>query len=349
MFSVKTIFFLAAFLLNIFLYAQSYIGSNSSIVSTGEYNISYSVGEVIIGYNSDGSNSALIGMQQPLYVNMFGAPSLTYSTISANPSQIDADGASTSSITVTLKDSDNEAIPWGGEMIEIIPSLGSMSPVTDNNNGTYAATLTSSDAPGTSTITYEINGFEGSNTAEVDFLEDCSEVPEDVDIPDGDLGSQTIIARNTISTGGTVATGNEVTLVSGTSITLKPGFTVSPGALFSARIDGNLARITNCASVSEPPVVINEEVKTSNQLMLYPNPSSGIVTAHFNLEHTTKATLRVFDFMGRLIQTLSLNTFYSRGFNEENLNLKELKGGVYTVQVSTAEWTESKNIVIVKS
>jgi hypothetical protein len=345
----KLYIFLGAFLWSSSLYCQSYIGPASNIVSTGEYKISYSVGEAIIGYNSAGSYSALIGMQQPLYENMFGEPSLTYSTIFANPTQIDADGASTSSITVTLKDSDNEAIPWGGETIEIIPTLGSMSSVTDNNNGTYVATLTSSDAPGTSTITYEINGFEGSNTAEVDFLEDCSEVPEDVDIPDGDLGSQTIIARNTISTGGTVATGNEVTLVSGTSITLKPGFTVSPGALFTARIDGNLARIANCASIIESPVVLNEEVTSSNQLMLYPNPSSGAVTAQFNLENATRATLRVFDFMGRLVQSLSSNTFYNSGFNEENLDLKELKGGVYTVQVSTAEWTDSKNIVIVKS
>jgi hypothetical protein len=345
----KLYIFLGAFLWSSFPYCQSYIGASSNTVSTGEYKVSYSVGEAIIGFNSDGSYSALIGMQQPLYENMFGEPSFTYSTISANPTQIDADGTSTSSITVTLKDSDNEAIPWGGEMIEIIPTLGSMSSVTDNNNGTYAATLTSSDAPGTSTITYEINGFEGSNTAEVDFLEDCGEVPEDVDIPDGDLGSQTFIARNTISTGGTVATGNEVTLVSGTSITLKPGFTVSPGALFKARIDGNLARIANCASISDAPIVINEKVTSSNQLTLYPNPSSGIVTAQFNLEYATKATLRVFDFMGRLVQYLSPNTFYNSGFNEENLNLKELKGGVYTVQVSTAEWTESKNIVIVKS
>ena len=83
--------------------------------------------------------------------------------------------------------------------------------------------------------------------------------------------------------------------------------------------------------------------------MLYPNPSSGIVTPQFNLEHDTKATLRVFDFMGRLVQSLSPNTFYNSGFNEENLNLKELKGGVYTVQVSTTEWIESKSKVVVKN
>ena len=67
---LKLYFFFAAFLLSRSFYSQSYVGSASNKVSTGEYNMSYSVGEVIIGYNSDGSYSALIGMQQPLYVNM---------------------------------------------------------------------------------------------------------------------------------------------------------------------------------------------------------------------------------------------------------------------------------------
>jgi hypothetical protein len=330
--------------------SQNLIGSNSNNITEGGYFITYSVGESIIGYVKDESSSALIGVQQPLYENMYGLPSLTYSTISANPTQIDADGASTSSITVSLKDGDNEAIPWGGETVEIIPTLGTMTSVTDNNNGTYAATLTSSTAPGTSTINFEVNGFQGSNTAEVDFLADCVDVPEDVDIPDGDLGSQTIIARKTISTGGSVMAGNEVTLVSGTSITLTAGFAVQPGALFSARIDNNLARIANCEDIIAPPIVFEDHNNIIQEnLELYPNPSTGEVNLQFNLENASMVTLRVYDFMGKLIQSFKEGTQYYSGLNAEELNLSLLKGGVYTIQVATKEWVASKSLVIVKN
>ena len=60
-------------------------------------------------------------------------------------------------------------------------------------------------------------------------------------------------------------------------------------------------------------------------------------------------TLRVYDFMGKLIQTFREGTQYYSGLNSEELNLSLLKGGVYTIQVATKEWIASKSLVIVKN
>jgi hypothetical protein len=340
---------LAVFCFGFKLHCQSLISSASANFLQANHHITYSVGEPIIQYAKSISKSALIGVQQPLYENMFGEPSLVYSTISANPTQIDANAISTSAITVTLKDSDNETIPWGGEIIEVLASLGSISSVTDNNNGTYSATLTSSQAPGTSTLTYEVNGFLGNNTAEVDFLADCSGVSDDVNIPDGNLGTQIILARKTISTGGKVNSGQEVTLVSGQSISLKPGFTVSPGGLFTARIDLNLARIANCISLTDLPISMDESSDHINQLNLYPNPTSESVTIEFNLENPTSVTISIFDFMGKLIKTIDANTLYGQGAQRKEISVNQFGEGIYTIRVSTENWVESKSLVIIKN
>ena len=75
------------------------------------------------------------------------------STIAANPTEdMVADGSDTSQITVTIRDADGNIRTDGGNDVFIEASLGDLSAVTDQNNGTYSATLTSTDS-GTATVT----------------------------------------------------------------------------------------------------------------------------------------------------------------------------------------------------
>ena len=98
-----------------------------------------------------------------------GPPSGATSEISANPTSIPADGSSTSTITVLLRDQFGNALTTGGANVGVSTTLGTLGPVTDNGNGTYSATLTSSTTAGTATISGTVTGAAISDTATVDF------------------------------------------------------------------------------------------------------------------------------------------------------------------------------------
>jgi uncharacterized Zn ribbon protein len=71
------------------------------------------------------------------------AADATTSLITASPTSIAADGAETSTITVQLKDVNNNDLISGGDTVTLATDLGSLGSVTDNSDGTYTATLTS--------------------------------------------------------------------------------------------------------------------------------------------------------------------------------------------------------------
>ncbi len=100
-----------------------------------------------------------------------GAASETTTTISASPTVIFNDGFATSTITVQTKDSEGNNRTVGGETIALSVTSGSLGSVTDNSNGTYTATLTSSIIAGTATVTGTLNAVSISDNAQVEYAE----------------------------------------------------------------------------------------------------------------------------------------------------------------------------------
>lgn len=101
-----------------------------------------------------------------------GAASETTSTITASPTVILNDMVSTSTITVNLKDVYGNDLTAGGDAVTltIIPTaLGSLGSVTDNTDGTYSATLTSSTTIGTDNITGTVNAVSITDDANVEY------------------------------------------------------------------------------------------------------------------------------------------------------------------------------------
>ncbi len=95
-------------------------------------------------------------------------PDLTKSTITANPTTINADGKSTTTITVNLKDSDGN--PYiGNATVVINTTKGSISSVTTNNDGTYTAILTSSTVAETAVVSFTVNGEQAVQRTKVVF------------------------------------------------------------------------------------------------------------------------------------------------------------------------------------
>ena len=98
-----------------------------------------------------------------------GAASEAASQITASPTVILNDGFSTSTITADLTDAFGNDIAVGGETVVFSTNLGSVSGTTDNGDGTYTATLTSSITLGTATVTATLNGNGFTDDAEVEF------------------------------------------------------------------------------------------------------------------------------------------------------------------------------------
>ncbi|NEW08995.1 hypothetical protein GK047_23665 [Paenibacillus sp. SYP-B3998] len=99
-----------------------------------------------------------------------GAPSTAKSTVEAGDASLTADGTSQTTISVKLKDAQGNALTSGGAAVAITSTLGAVGPVTDNQNGTYMATLTAPTTVGTATISASVGGSAITATATVQFV-----------------------------------------------------------------------------------------------------------------------------------------------------------------------------------
>ena len=115
-----------------------------------------------------------------------GDPSPLTATITAADSEIAADGSTTTTITIQVKDLNGKNITTGGDTLTLSTDAGTLSSITDNNDGTYTATLTSSSTVETATITGTLNGDNINDSASVDFIS----VPV-ITGPSGGAGSAT--------------------------------------------------------------------------------------------------------------------------------------------------------------
>ena len=99
-----------------------------------------------------------------------GPASAGMSTISANPTVLENDAVSTSTITVQIKDAGGNNHASGGETVNLITTAGTLlGAVTDNGNGTYSQLLQSSSNVEEATITGVLNGNTMTDIATVQF------------------------------------------------------------------------------------------------------------------------------------------------------------------------------------
>ncbi len=94
----------------------------------------------------------------------------TTSQITAVPTSIVADGVTTSTITVQLKDINSNNLNSGRDTVALATNLGTLGSVTNNGNGTYTATLTSATTTGTATITGTLNEVAITDTATITLI-----------------------------------------------------------------------------------------------------------------------------------------------------------------------------------
>ncbi|PAD75303.1 hypothetical protein CHH67_15655 [Paenibacillus campinasensis] len=168
-----------------------YDGSNLSIGrSEGTVELHTSLGEIgPVTDHGDGRYSAdltssntagtavitgtLNGYPIPVALNVIMVPlppSIDHSTVTASPSSITADGRSTATITVQLKDASGTVVNDRRHAVQLATTAGALGNVQYDGNGTYMATLTSPTTVGLAEITASVNGAAIRQTATVQYV-----------------------------------------------------------------------------------------------------------------------------------------------------------------------------------
>jgi subtilisin-like proprotein convertase family protein len=93
---------------------------------------------------------------------------------------------------------------------------------------------------------------------------------------------------------------------------------------------------------SEPVLGVNSFV--FEDFNVYPNPSNGIINIQFTSKNTSDVEITVFDLLGRKI---SQNVFLTNNiFFKESLNIGQISGGIYILQVKRGNETSSQKLQI---
>lgn len=87
-----------------------------------------------------------------------------------------------------------------------------------------------------------------------------------------------------------------------------------------------------------------DEMVNTNELLCYPNPTSGVLDVYCQLAFPGNAELLLFNAQGQQIMQRNL-TERSNGFVHEQLSLESLPEGVYLIQISTEKSKTTSRIV----
>ncbi len=144
--------------------AQHYI--DAGVTGVDASNLAEVNSQIASASSIDSDTTAEI---QSIVDNTPGTATAANSIVTASPSSVAADGSTTSTITLQARDANNNNLSTGGLTVTMTESgSATLSSVTDNSDGTYTATITSTTAE-TVTVTAAFGGSNVTDTADVTF------------------------------------------------------------------------------------------------------------------------------------------------------------------------------------
>jgi hypothetical protein len=94
---------------------------------------------------------------------------------------------------------------------------------------------------------------------------------------------------------------------------------------------------------------INSEVPSKFSLQQnFPNPFNPVTKIRFSVPKSANVTLEVFDVTGKLVATLAKDQALTAGLKEIEFNAINLPSGVYFYSLKSADFSETKKMVLVK-
>ena len=83
-----------------------------------------------------------------------------------------------------------------------------------------------------------------------------------------------------------------------------------------------------------------EDNSLQNQISIYPNPSSDIVTLNIGNRNYDDLTLNIYNVIGTLVKSEKLKQ------NQRQINIGDLGNGIYMVEIKSKEWAEKQKLII---
>jgi hypothetical protein len=93
-------------------------------------------------------------------------------------------------------------------------------------------------------------------------------------------------------------------------------------------------------AVADPISVL--EINQMTDQSLYPNPASYVIYLNLIYSSNEKLTLNIYNITGKLVRTEILQQ------NQQQINVEELKNGVYMVEIKSNSVTKNQKLIIQK-
>jgi len=143
-------------------------------------------------------------------------------------------------------------------------------------------------------------------------------------------------AQNKITANNTIFSGANAVYHAGNEVLLTSGFDALNNSKFRAYIEGCSGGFILRQSeneTNEQTLKIKEEiiVLNDNDLIVYPNPTKGIINIKLKGILLDNSTIQVYSFSGALV---SSNTISKKNVSSYELNLSNLQTGLYLIKVT---------------
>lgn len=109
-------------------------------------------------------------------------------------------------------------------------------------------------------------------------------------------------------------------------------------------IDGVLYGDTTITGIVEVKNLPDKFVLFQN----YPNPFNPSTVISWYMEKGDLVTLKIYDVLGREVETLIDNKYYNSGIHKIAFNAKGLSSGVYIYRLVTKEFVQSKKMILIR-
>lgn len=107
------------------------------------------------------------------------------------------------------------------------------------------------------------------------------------------------------------------------------------------------ARPTEWAAAAHSPTVGINEIKSIDEVVIYPNPASTNATIEFNLDNEENLAINIYDVTGKLVNQIG-NTTYSVGNQKITIDGSNLENGLYYVNIVSESGVITQRLMINK-
>nr|MBP9187170.1 T9SS type A sorting domain-containing protein [Bacteroidia bacterium] len=118
------------------------------------------------------------------------------------------------------------------------------------------------------------------------------------------------------------------------------GVKLNSNGIYKVRVDS-----IGCSAMSDSVMITTvglKEVNSISNVMVYPNPTSGIATVEATFSNKANTIITVTDMFGRLVSTFNMGDITSLN---DTVNLTALADGVYFIQVKHGDDTLTQRVV----